>query len=262
MEVRIIHEADVVFEYLKDKKRYDYIYQFNNLSTGAWEKVICYGLFEESEIKEICMLNINYGIPVLLAASFDNVKYNIELIKRIKEFLPSKFYTHIDKAVLEAVFQDNKITELEEYMNMGLTEYSLLDKKTQTKAERLGFKDIVNIKHLIAESYPEAWLDDELVKLNENFGIYSDKKLVSFAGIHAYSEQYKVAAVAHVTTHPDYRKRGYADEVVAELSKSLKKKIDYIGLNVKIDNFKAINCYKNLGFKEYGRFVACEIENN
>lgn len=262
MEVKIIHNAHVVFEYLKNKTRYDYIYQLSNLSDNLWKSVICFGLFDGYEIKEICMLNINYDIPVLLAASFNNEKYSIELIKRIKKFLPSRFYTHIDKAVLQAVFSKNKIYELEEYMNMGLSDYALLDKKAANKAVRLGFKNIGKIKKLIEESYPEAWLDDELVKLNENFGIYSDEKLVSFAGIHAYSEQYKVAAVAHVTTHPEYRKRGYAEEVVAALSKSLMGKIDYIGLNVKPDNFQAVNCYKSLGFKEYGRFVACEVDNN
>ena len=46
------------------------------------------------------------------------------------------------------------------------------------------------------------------------------------------------------------------------LSSSLNNKIKFIGLNVKVNNFPAINCYKKLGFKEYGEFVACEVENN
>ncbi|MCM1988218.1 GNAT family N-acetyltransferase [Oceanirhabdus seepicola] len=259
MEMRIVHDSSIVYEFLKNKTRYNYVYQFNNLSQKEWQNVICFGLFDDSELKEIAMLNTNCGIPVLLAASFENQKNSIELIKRIKQFLPAKFYTHINREVLDEVFSQNNISELEEYMNMGLSDYNPIESKGVV---RLGFKELNDIKELISVSYPGAWLDDELVKLNENFGVYDDGKLISFAGIHAYSEEYEVAAVAHVTTHPDYRKRGYGVKVVDALSNSLKNKIKFIGLNVKVDNFPAINCYKKLGFKEYGKFVACEVENN
>ncbi len=262
MEVRIIHNPSVVYKFLENKTKYNYIYQLNDLSIKEWENVVCYGLFDNSKLKQIAILIINYEIPVLLAASFENEKYNTELIKRIRKFLPAKFYTHIDRETLESVFLQNNISELEEYMNMGLCEYNILDKKYENESVRLGFNDLNDIKELIMESYPEAWLDDNLVKLNENFGIYYNGKLISFAGIHAYSEEYQVAAIAHVTTHPDYRKRGYGEKVVSTLLKSLKNKIKFIGLNVKVNNFSAINCYKKLGFKEFGRFIACEVENN
>lgn len=262
MDIKVIHDADRVYEYLKNKVRYDYIYQFNNLSSSQWEDVICYGLVEGSEIKEIAMVNVNYGIPVLLAACFDDGKYSIELLKRIKKFLPPRFYTHIDEITLKEVFSQDHIFALEHYVNLGLCNYALLDKKKEDGALRLGYKDVDDIRGLISVSYPEAWLDDELVKLNENFGILRDGKLVSFAGVHAYSEQFQVAAAAHVTTHPEYRNKGYAGKVTSALCKSLKGKIKYIGLNVKVDNFAALNCYKSIGFKEFGKFTACEIENS
>lgn len=261
MEVRIVHDINVVYEFLKNKPRYDYVYQFSNLESKQWKYVLCYGLFEDDEIKEIAMINTNYHIPVLLATTFDDVKYSMELIKKIKVFLPPKFYTHINKLVLDEVFKEDKIFELEEYMNMGLCDYNAINRDHNNEAIPLGFRNINEIKELLSVSYPGAWLDDELVKLNENFGIYVGEKLISFAGIHAYSKEYEVAAIAHVTTHPEYRKRGYGEKVVQALSKSLDEKIKFIGLNVKVDNYLAINCYKKLGFKEFGRFVACEIEN-
>jgi predicted GNAT family acetyltransferase len=179
MKVKIIHSADKVYEFLKDKIRYDYIYQFSGL---------------------------------------------------------------------------------EEYMNMGLCNYSKITAENHNEVVRLEYKHLDIIKELIAESYPEAWLDDELVKLSENFGIFANGKLISFAGIHAYSKEQQVAAVAHVTTHPDYRNKGYGEKVVGALTSSLKGKIKYIGLNVKTGNLSAVKCYKKLGFKEFGRFAACEIE--
>lgn len=260
MGVKIIHERETVYNFLKNRTRFNYIYQFNNLDINNWGNVICYGLFEEKELKEIAMLNINYGVPVLLAASFTVSKYSIELISGIKEFLPKEFYTHIDKITLDRVFNDCNILEYEEYINMGIDNNANMKEFNNIGIVRLGSNNLVDIKGLILESYPEAWLDDELIKLNENFGIYDKDRLVSFAGIHAYSEEMQVAAVAHVTTHPNYRNRGYAENVVNALVRSLKDKISFIGLNVKKDNTNAINCYKNLGFEEYGNFSACTIK--
>lgn len=262
MEVKIVHSASEVYDFLKDRVRYDYIYQFNDLSTKEWGSIICYGLYDNGMLMQIAMLLINYDIPVLLAAGFDDGKYSCELMSRIKKYMPVKFYTHMDMVTLKNAFSCSEILDLHEYVNMGLCDYSMLNIENTAGTVRLGYKDIGEIKELMAISYPEAWLDDELVKLDENFGIYEGGKLVSFAGIHAYSEEYQVAAVAHVTTHPDCRGKGYAKKVVGALSIDLKDKIKHIGLNVRIDNPPAIEVYKKLGFREFGRFAACEVVNN
>ena len=262
MELKIVHEPSMVYELLKTRVRYNYIYQFHDLSENEWQNVVCFGLFDHSLLQEVAMLLLNYDIPVLLAANFGNVKYNIELVSRMKKFLPPRFYTHMDKDVLENVFDSNAIINSEEYVNMGLVDYTAINQRKENEVIRLGFSDLPAIKELMEASHPEAWLDDELVKLNKNFGLMVNGKLISFAGIHAYSEQYQVAAVAHITTHPDYRRRGYCEKVTSSLLKDLRDKIQYIGLNVRVNNIPAIRCYKKLGFKEFDRFVACEIRNS
>jgi ribosomal protein S18 acetylase RimI-like enzyme len=258
MEIKIIHNRQTAYEFLKDKSRYDYIYQFSDIEERNWENVICYGLYKEDELKQIAIIAINYGIPVLLAACHEDSAYNIELLTRMKSFLPPRFYTHIDRETLNHVFQEDNISDLQEYINMGYEDKVKFEIKNE--ALRIGYEQIEDIKELLSESYPEAWLDDELVKLSRNFGVYRSGKLVSFAGIHAYSEEYQVAAIAHVTTHPDYRRQGFGEAVVDSLKNDLKGDIRYIGLNVKTDNINAVNCYKKLGFKEFGRFIGCEIE--
>lgn len=256
MKIKIIHDKNSIYEFLKDKSRYDFLYQFYDLEESNWNNVICFGLTDGDELKQIAMLLTNYDIPVLLAASYNNIEYSTELLAGIKTLLPAKFYTHIDKDVLLNVFSHERIHDMQEYTNMGLEGTAEI---INSDAVQLGYERINEIKDLLSFSYPEAWLDDELVKLARNYGIYNNGKLISFAGIHAYSEEFQVAAVAHVTTHPDFRRQGYGEKVVATLINDLRKDIKYIGLNVKTDNKTAINCYKRLGFKEYGKFVACEI---
>lgn len=258
MELRLIHDRHALFEFLKNNSRFDYIYQFYDLEEKNWQNTICYGLFVGKELKQIAIIAINYGIPVLLAASYDETEYSIELLKCLKNFLPKKFYTHMDKVSLNNVFCEDKIHDAEDYINMGLDKNVAFS--IPAYVVKLGYEHIKDINELLSVSYPEAWLDDELVKLGKNFGIYKNNKLISFAGIHAYSKEFQVAAISHVTTHPDFRRQGYGENVVAALIQELKSEIKYIGLNVKANNLTAINCYKKLGFREYGRFIACEIE--
>jgi ribosomal protein S18 acetylase RimI-like enzyme len=73
--------------------------------------------------------------------------------------------------------------------------------------------------------------------------------------VHVYSIRYKVAALGNITTHPDYRGRGYGRMVTGRVCKSLLgDEIDHIGLNVKADNAGAIRCYEKLGFEVVGSF--------
>lgn len=261
MNVKIIHNQNEVLEFIKNRVRYNYMYRFNNLDEREWTNTICYGLYEDSILREIAMVYTAYDIPVLIAACFEKSDYNKELILKIKEYLPPKFYTHIDKETLNAVFDEKDISDYHEYMNMGIDDLSKIDSLDRKNTVTLNCADFKRIERLFEESYPDSWLDDSLIKLNDNFGVEVDGRLVSFAGIHAYSIEQQVVTIAHVTTHPEYRSKGYGRDSIVALIKDLREKIKYIGLNVKVNNLPAIKCYKNIGFKEYGRFIACEITN-
>jgi predicted GNAT family acetyltransferase len=94
--------------------------------------------------------------------------------------------------------------------------------------------------------------------MGQYFGLRQDGRLVSVAGVHVYSEHYRVAALGNIVTHPAYRRRGYARQVMARLCQSVLEKVEHVGLNVKADNDAAIACYARLGFEiiaPYGEFT-------
>jgi len=73
--------------------------------------------------------------------------------------------------------------------------------------------------------------------------------LASIAGVHVYSEQYRVAALGNIATLPSHRRKGHGTRVTARFCQSLSQHIDHIGLNVKADNTSAVSCYEKLGFE-------------
>jgi predicted GNAT family acetyltransferase len=115
-----------------------------------------------------------------------------------------------------------------------------------------------DLLRLYDESYPGNWFDPRMLQTRQYFGLRVNCRLVSVAGVHAYSQAYRVAAIGNVVTHPAHRNKGYAKLVTARLCQSLLEKVNHVGLNVKADNAAAIACYRGLGFEivaPYGEFT-------
>ncbi|MHC4104953.1 MAG: GNAT family N-acetyltransferase, partial [Planctomycetota bacterium] len=105
------------------------------------------------------------------------------------------------------------------------------------------------ITSFFEKAYPGNFFEPRMLETKQYYGIRQSGALISVAGVHVYSSRYKVAALGNITTHPNYRGKGYGRIVTAQLCKSLLNKIDHIGLNVKSDNKSAIRCYEKLEFE-------------
>jgi predicted GNAT family acetyltransferase len=101
-----------------------------------------------------------------------------------------------------------------------------------------------------------------MLRTKQYFGLRLKNRLLSVAGIHVYSEKYKVAALGNIVTHPDYRGKGYSKAVTARLCQSLAEHVDNIGLNVKADNTAAISMYRKLGFEIVGTYFELMVLNH
>jgi predicted GNAT family acetyltransferase len=113
-------------------------------------------------------------------------------------------------------------------------------------------EDLDEVLQLYRDAYPGNWFDSRMLQTEQYFGIRKNGGLVSIAGVHVYSQQYKVAALGNIVTHPDYRSNGFGRAVTARLCRSLFETVDHIGLNVKSDNQIAVSMYKRLGFEVVG----------
>jgi predicted GNAT family acetyltransferase len=143
---------------------------------------------------------------------------------------------------------------------MALVDYTLLKEIDVSKVVGLSTSNLDEITKLFGRAYPGNFFEPKMLETKQYFGIRESGELISIAGVHVYSTCYKVAALGNITTHPDYRNRGYCRMVTGRVCKSLLDDgIDHIGLNVKSDNLGAIRCYEKLGFKVvgcYGEFDA------
>ena len=250
-----LHDRKEIESFLR-RNVYLHIYGIGDLDDFFWPYTTWYAVRESEEIQAIALLYSGRDFPVLIALLPG--KSMEQLIKSIIDFLPSKFHAHLSPDAEAALEQKYEMKSRGKHYKMALSDKSLLNDVDCSGVVRLKSEDLDEVIQFYDNAYLSSWFDPRMLQTEQYFGIRKDGRLVSVAGIHVYSQQYKVAALGNVVTHPDYQGKGFGRAVTARLCRSLCETVDHIGLNVKSDNRIAISMYKRLGFE----IVGCYWENN
>jgi GNAT superfamily N-acetyltransferase len=230
-----------------------HLYEIGDLDEFFWPYTAWYALKDADSLKAVVLLYTETSLPVLLALAEDPA-FTRELLQSLIPTLPGRYYVHLSPA-LEDVFQGSrKLVSHGRHYKMALTRAALLDSVDVSQVIPLTSDDLADLENLYEQSYPRNWFVPRMLKTNQYFGIHGPRGLVSVAGIHVYSPTYKVAALGNITTHPDFRGQGLGKAVTAKLCLSLLETVEYIGLNVQVNNEEAIRCYRKLGFEVIGSY--------
>lgn len=242
-----LHNKKDIERFLK-KDVFLHLYSIGDLDDFFWPYTIWYGFKSNDLIHAIVLLYIGMSIPTLIAISTET-NHMIGLLNAIRYLLPVRFYAHLSPGLAHALAKTYDLTSYGEHYKMALTDKrpaSLID---CSDVKQLSKNDLSSVRDLYKISYPGNWFDPRMLETKKYFGLEEKKRLVSVAGIHVYSPQYKVAALGNIATVPEYRNQGYGKRVTAKLCQSLINEGVQVGLNVKADNISAISCYEKLGFK-------------
>ena len=239
------------------KNIYLHLYSIGDLDDFFWPYTTWYGLKTDGQLKAVVLVYTGLPIPTVLAISEEYAAME-ELLKSIEHLLPFRFYSHLSPG-LENVLNSYQVTKtFGEHYKMALSDKTRLARYDGSGIVPLHKKDLDEIQALYLESYPGNWFDPRMLETKQYFGLKEENQIVSIAGIHVYSPQYKVAALGNITTLPAFRNRGYGKRVTVKLCQSLLQEGIDIGLNVKSDNLSAINCYEKIGFEiiaSYGEYL-------
>jgi ribosomal protein S18 acetylase RimI-like enzyme len=251
-----LHDKHEIEQFLC-QNRLLHIYELGDLDDFFWNYTAWYGLKEGPQLKQLALLYIGFLPPTLLALTGEPEAGMADLLQAMRPFLPKKFYAHLSGDLVKVFEQDYQVEPHGVYYKMALKDRARLEMVDSSKATPLSQADRADLEALYQVSYPGNWFDARMLETGYYYGLRQGTGLVSVAGVHVYSPQYKVAALGNVTTHPDFRGRGLAQQVCAGLCRALLSRVDHIGLNVRSDNIGAVTCYEKLGFERiavYGEY--------
>jgi len=258
MELQTLHNKSEILQFLISTPELQ-VYSIGDLDDFFWPKTIWYSLKDSNEIKAIALLYVGMSTPTLLAIYDKYFEANKQLLERIRPYLPPKFYAHLGPNLIDIVGKQNIIESYGPHYKMALKKNppTVFD----ANIRRLTTDDLQMINEFYSSAYPDNWFDQRMLETQKYFGYFITSKLVGIAGIHVYSEEYKVAALGNIATHPEFRGRQIAYKLTSRLCLDLLESVKYIGLNVKSDNLSAISCYRKVGFEIVGSYDECLIGN-
>ena len=242
-----LHDKNLIEAFLR-QNIYLHIYSIGDLDDFFWKHTFWYALEKNGAIKAIILLYIGSNLPTILALAHD-IGYMKELLSSVVPFLPKIFYAHLTPGLEDMLAKYFILKSHGGHYKMALKNKSAVDNVDTTNVDSLSVNDINQILEIYKISYPDNWFNERMLLTGQYFGAKEKNKLISIAGVHVFSQEYSVAALGNITTHPNHRGKGYGKATVAKLCKSLCGKIDHIGLNVKADNNAAIALYEKLGFE-------------
>jgi GNAT superfamily N-acetyltransferase len=238
-----------------------YIYSIGDLDDFYWNNTIWYGLKNDSGLQAVVLLYTAANPPVLIALCNDK-EMNLmkELATGIFHLLPNRFYSHLSPCI-ETFFEKRfSLSQNGNYCKMLLDKDKMNCGAEPDDVQRLTIKDVDSLNILYAESYPDNSFDPRMLETGMYFGMKENKKIISVAGVHVFSKQYRVAALGNITTHRDHRGKGLGTKVTMRLCRELVNHADIIGLNVSINNISAIRCYEKIGFRRIALYNEFMVE--
>jgi ribosomal protein S18 acetylase RimI-like enzyme len=254
-----LHTKKAVEEFCR-RNPFLHLYAIGDLDDFFWPHTTWFALQERGEV---CQLALFYTdptmrVPTLLALAEPPEDSMRDLLRALRPVLPRRFYAHFTGTTADVLSDDYRIQSHGRFHKMGLIDPSRLASIDASEAVALTPADTPDLHALYGASYPGNWFVPRMLETGSYFGIRRDSALVSVAGVHVYSPEYKVAALGNITTRPDVRGQGLARLATAHLCQELRRAgIETIGLNVKAENRSAIACYEKLGFQhvaDYGEY--------
>ncbi|MFP4600474.1 MAG: GNAT family N-acetyltransferase [Persicimonas sp.] len=177
-----------------------------------------------------------------------------EFLVEAKQQLPERFHFHVLENHIDTVRHVFDCSDTMRMHRMGLEKDDYQPLEATDDVERLGHRDTAAIMELYSH-YPDNFFEPSQLETGLYFGIRDgDGGLSSIAGVHVVSEEYDVAVIGNLVTHPDARGRGLATRCTGQLLDALFERVSLVALNVQDDNEPAIKMYENFGFEENNVF--------
>ncbi len=231
-------------------------YSLGDLDNFYWPNTTYFGIQSPGDVDQVSLLYRGEGLPILLALGTAG-KLDETYLKKLIPMLPDQFYAHFSPGVEKFFKEQYNIQDMGDHYKMKLDDLSTIRKVDAGYTVQLTEKNLTEIFLLYERSYPDNAFDPRMLLTGQYYGYLKDGRLVSISGVHVFSPEYRTACLGNITTHPDFRYRGFGRAVTTRLCLALSEMVDFIGLNVKANNLAALSLYKSLGFvitAQYGEF--------
>ena len=217
-----------------------------------------YGLSEGEEIRALLLVYRGLSLPgVFTLGATDDVG---QLIHGCGSELPRRFYAHLLEGHEIPLARHYRVDRLRRMLRKAVERDGFRPASSTEGVRQVTHADTADIIELY-QFYPDNFFEPYQLESGYYYCVREDGRLVSIAGVHVVSEQYDVASIGNIVTHPDYRGRGLSTRCTGKLLDELFQRVGLVVLNVPESNEAARATFRKLGFRNYNVYLEghCEI---
>ena len=241
-----LHEKARLYDHLR-KNESLFAYHIGDLDPFFFSDCTWYGLIEDTALADVVLVYRGMSTPTVLALGSPSSMPR--LVRGIIDELPDCFYGHYLKELEPVFLSSYTMTPFGVHLKMDF--HGFRSDRTVTENHdcvQLTPRDEEQLRQLYRIAYPGNYFNPRMLATGKYYGIKHGAAILAVAGVHVYSQAYRIAVIGNVATHPRTRNRGFAKQCVTTLIKALDPDVDFIGLNVKADNYPALALYHTMGF--------------
>jgi len=208
---------------------------------------------QSPRIEDVILIYTGLDTPAVLA--FGLTERFGDLLDGMLDLLPVRFYCHFQETSHDIFLRRYREKPLGRHLKMKLGSFTPVSDIDNACIVRLDGSHEPHLRALYDTAYPDNYFDSRMLATGKYFGclvddrLHADDRLQAVAGVHVCSDEYNIAVLGNITTHPDHRGRGLATALTSHLTAELVEEGKLVCLNVKVDNLPAIRCYEKLGFE-------------
>jgi len=204
-------------------------------------------------IDDVILIYTGLETPTVLAFGLSE-RFG-DLLDGMLDLFPERFHCHFQEMSRGIFLRRYREKPLGTHLKMKLVNFAPVSDIDTACIVRLDGSHEPRLRALYDTAYPDNYFDSRMLATGKYFGclvddrLHADDRLQAVAGVHVCSDEYNVAALGNITTHPDHRGKGLAAALTSHLTAELVDEGKLVCLNVKADNLPAIRCYEKLGFE-------------
>lgn len=219
-----------------------------------------FGAQRDQGVEAVGLLYTGLRVPVLLTLGDPDAIDALLEDPQLTAVLPRRFFASMPREHLAGFQLRYHVDQLRHMERMALdwSDWSPPD-EDYSDVLPVGHADTASLMALYRH-YPDHFFEPYQLETGLYFGIRRGGELVSVAGVHVVSDEWDIAAVGNVVTHPDHRSQGLSRRCTARLLTALFERVTLVTLNVSRENDAARRVYQRLGFTERFKYLEGPVQ--
>jgi len=222
------------------------------LDSATWDCTRWLGLDDDGHLRAVALTYTGAGVTFVNVVGESSARSELLEAAAAADILPHSFLLSIEADVQEDVSIAGRTLEhVEDFFRMTPP---LIERAEASNLVRLTPSDAPRVKALLIEegANPSAFFHAHTLESGLYRGWIENARLVGIVGVHAWSEEQKIAVVGNLAVLPAMRRNGIARALMESIVAELQSRGWDLAFNVRTDNHAALALYARMNCRASG----------